>query len=148
MLSGMRATNGSWGTRADQLMRRMGVPRGLTLVEVLVAATILAIGLLGILTAFPTSYLNVVGSGAQSKAVAYARQQMEVLKNQPFTPGPAGPTALTGLASGYSGTWAIATVGGTTAPNRLARITVAVTYPTGGAGRQAQTVTLETLRAE
>jgi prepilin-type N-terminal cleavage/methylation domain-containing protein len=129
-------------------MRHLRAPRGLTLVEVLVAATILVVGLLGILTAFPTSYLNVVGSGAQSKAVAYARQQMEMLKNQPFTPGPAGPMALTGLAAGYSGTWVIAPVTGTVAPNRLARLTVAVSYNTGGAGRQAQTVTLETLRAE
>jgi prepilin-type N-terminal cleavage/methylation domain-containing protein len=124
------------------------VPRGLTLIEVLVAGTILAIGLLGILTAFPASYLDVVASGAQSKAVSYARQQMEVLKNQAFVAGPISPTNLTGLNPGYTGTWQIATVAGTTAPNRLARITVSVTYNGGGAGRQAQTMTLETLRAE
>jgi len=129
-------------------MIRTRAPRGLTLVEVLLAATILAIGLLGILTAFPTSYLDVVGSGAQSKAVSYARQQMEILKNQFFVAGPVSPTNMTGLESGYTGTWRIDPVTGTVAPNRLARITVSVTYNAGGAGRQAQTVTLETLRAE
>ena len=121
--------------------------RGLTLTEVLLAATILTIGLLGILTAFPTSYLDVVGSGAQSKAVSYARQQMEVLKNQAFNPGPVSPTNLTGLAPGYTGTWQVDPVAGTSAPNRLARVTVSVTY-NAGTGRNQQTVTLETLRAE
>jgi len=129
-------------------MRHTRAPRGLTLTEVLLAATILSIGLLGILTAFPTSYLDVVGSGAQSKAVAYARQQMEVLKNQAFNPGPLSPTNMTGLPPGYTGRWQIDPVAGTGAPNRLARVTVSVTYNAGGAGRQAQTVTLETLRAE
>lgn len=129
-------------------MIRMRAPRGLTLIEVLLAATILAIGLLGVLTAFPTSYLDVVGSGAQSKAVSYARQQMEILKNQAFNPGPVSATSMTGLESGYTGTWRIDAVSGTIAPNRLARITVAVTYRTGGAGKAPQTVTLETLRAE
>jgi hypothetical protein len=73
---------------------------------------------------------------------------MEILKNQAFNPGPVGPSTMTGLESGYTGTWRIDPVSGTVAPNRLARITVSVTYRTGGAGRQSQTVTLETLRAE
>ncbi len=60
-------------------------PLGLNVVEVLVATVILVVGLLGVLSAFPTGYLDVVGSGGQSKAMSYARQKMEELKIGPFT---------------------------------------------------------------
>jgi Tfp pilus assembly protein PilV len=133
-------------------------PKGLTLIEVLFAALVLTIGLVGILTAFSSGYINVVGSGGQSKATAYAQQSLEKLKNKPFNPGPIGDTNVTGietgytLEAGYTGVYRIDTVAGaTTPPNRLARITVTVTYSAGGGGRaggQPQQVRLETLRAE
>ncbi len=128
-------------------MKRKREPRGFTLIEVLVAVTILVIGLLMIMEAFPTSYLDVLGSGGQTKAVSFAQAQMEDLKNQAFNPGPAGPTAMTGLDPGFSGTWTITPVAGTTAPNLLVDIQVSVTYP-GKAGRAQQTVTLEAMRAQ
>jgi prepilin-type N-terminal cleavage/methylation domain-containing protein len=120
-------------------------PRGFSLVEVLLAAGILAIGLLGVMAAFPTSYLAVVGSGGQSKAGSYARQQIERLKNQPFDPGPTNGT-LAGLDPRFTGTFTITPIAGTAAPNRLVRISVTATF--GGGGDRAQAVTLETMRSE
>ncbi len=136
------------------MQRREGRdPRGLTIVEVLVAVVILVVGLLGVLSAFPTGYLDVVGSGGQSKAMSYARQKMEELKNGPFTVAGSGSDVPTlgppGNAPdvGFTRSWAITQVPGTTAPLRLARITVTVTFSGGGGGRP-QTVSLETMRAE
>ena len=117
--------------------------RGLSLIEVLAASAILAVGLLALISAFPTGYLNVVGSGGQSQATAYAKQKLEELKNQPFTPGPlAANDSLEGGA--FMRTWTITQEPGTSAPNRYVRITVTVTW----AGSRPQTVTLETMRAE
>jgi prepilin-type N-terminal cleavage/methylation domain-containing protein len=129
-------------------VKRHREARGLTLVEVLVAVVILAVGLLGIFTAFPTGYLDVVGSGGQSKAVSYARQQIEVLKNQAFTPNPPanGSDSLEGGLYGRS--WTITQVAGTVAPYRLWRVSVTVSYAGGTGDRRQQNVTLNTMRAE
>ena len=133
-------------------MKRWRVQRGLTLIEILLAVAILAIGILGVLTVFPTSYINVVGSGGQSKAASYARKQLETLKNQAF-PAVDTTVAITendvywGGERGYTGSYSIRQVSGYYAPNRLAHITVTVTYR-GRAASRNQTVTLETMRAE
>lgn len=138
-------------SRVQQRDRRD--PPGLTVVEVLVATVILTVGLLGVLSAFPTGYLDVVGSGGQSKAMSYARQKMEELKNGPFTVSGSGNDVPTlgppGNAPdvGFTRSWIITQVAGTTAPLRLARITVTVNFSGGGGGRP-QTVRLETMRAE
>ncbi len=88
---------------------------------------------------------------------AFRQQALEKLKNKPFNPGPVAETTITGieagytLETGYSGTYKIDPVAGTSAPNRLARITVTLNYSAGGGGRaggQAQQVRLETMRAE
>lgn len=139
----------------QRAMQRRGRPDppGLTVVEVLVAAVILVVGLLGVLAAFPTGYLDVVGSGGQSKSMSYARQKMEELKNGPFTVAGSGSDVPTlgppsnAPDAGFTRSWMITEVPGTTAPLRLARITVTVTFSGGGGGRP-QTVTLETMRAE
>ena len=130
-------------------MQRRRDQRGLSLVEVLVAAVILAVGLLGIMAAFPTGYIDVVQGGGQSKAASYARQQLEVLKNQPFptTLPTTGNVTLPADETAFSGTYSINLVPGTTAPNQLVRIIVSVTYSGAGGGRP-QTITLETMRAQ
>lgn len=128
--------------------------RGFTLIEVLVAAAILAVALLALVSAFPVGYVDVTTSGGQSKSTAYAQQLLEQLKNQPFPlafpvngndvpvldPGP--PPVLD---VDYTRTWAITQEPGTNPPNRLARIQVTVQYTGGG---RPQTVVLETMRAE
>ena len=120
--------------------------RGMTVAEVLVAMAILAFGLVATLGMLSVGALAVQTGGSQSKATAYARQQMESLRNQPFVPGPASgsDTPETNIAR----SWTIAAVGATTAPNRLARITVTVQVTPGNATTGFQAVTLETMRAE
>ena len=133
---------------------RHRTPPGLTLVEVLFAAVVLTIGLVGVLTAFSTGYINVVGSGGQSRATAIAQQALEKLKNQAFNPGPVNGNLTTieagyTLAAGYTGIYSIApAVGSPAVPNRLAQITVTVTYTGMAPGTGAHTVQLVTMRAE
>jgi prepilin-type N-terminal cleavage/methylation domain-containing protein len=123
--------------------------RGLTLIEVLIAAAILAVGLLALVSAFPIGYTDVTASGGQSKATAYAQQKLEELKNQPFTVGPfnncppSAPEVIAGDAA-YTRCWTIAQEPGTNPPNRLARISVTVTW----GGPRQQRVVLESMRAE
>ncbi len=124
-------------------MRRARDHQGLTLIEVLIAAAILAVGLLALLSVFPIGYVDVNVSGGQSKATAYAQQMLEQLKNQTFNPGPLNQTDTP--EPGYSRTWTIAQELGTNPPNRLARIQVTVVWTRGD---RSQTVALETMRAE
>ena len=124
-------------------MRNVLDARGMSLIEVMIASTILAVGLVSIISVFPTAYVNVDTSGERSKATAYAQQKLEELKNQPFNPGPL--TANDSLENGdFTRGWTITQEPGTNIPNRLARIAVTVTW----VGSRPQTLTLETLRAE
>ena len=123
-------------------MRRARDHQGLTLIEVLIAAAILAVGLLALLSVFPIGYVDVNVSGGQSKATAYGQQMLEQLKNQTFNPGPLNQTDTP--EPGYSRTWTIAQEPGTNPPNRLARIQVTVVWTRGD---RSQTVALETMRA-
>jgi Tfp pilus assembly protein PilV len=125
--------------------------RGVTLVEVLVAVPVLAIGILAVASALTLAHGGVVTGGGQSKATNYARQQIEMLKNRAFDAGPTGPTGPTSPTSdtpdqGVTRTWSIAPVAGTVAPNRVARILVSVSWqnPAG----TAQSIAIETMRAE
>lgn len=117
--------------------------RGFTLIEVLVAAAILAVALLALVSAFPVGYVDVTTSGGQSKSTAYAQQMLEQLKNQPFTASIAAQNDAPEV--NYTRTWSITQEPGTNPPNRLARIQVTVQYTGGG---RPQTVVLETMRAE
>jgi len=119
--------------------------RGVTLVEVLVAVPVLAIGILAVASALTLAHGGVVTGGGQSKATNYARQQIEMLKNRAFDAGPTGPTSDT-PEQGVTRTWSIAPVAGTVAPNRVARILVSVSWqnPAG----TAQSIAIETMRAE
>lgn len=128
--------------RKKEAMRKSLDNRGMSLAEVLIASAILAFGLVGLMSAFPTGYMNVVVGGGKSKATAYAQQMIEQMKNQPFNPGPVNQTDSP--EPGYTRTWTIAQEPGTSAPNRLARITVRVIWE----GSRQQTVRFETMRAE
>lgn len=136
-------------------MRAVRDHQGFTLVEVLIAATIVAVGLLALVAAFPVGYVDVSTSGGQSKATAYVQQKLEELKNQGFPADfdncPAPLTVRSVLPDvipndpDYTRCWTIAQEPGTNVPNRLTRIQVTVNW--GGGGRP-QSVTLETMRAE
>jgi Tfp pilus assembly protein PilV len=118
----------------------------MTLFEVLLAIAFIAIALLALLGLLSVGYLNVAAGGSQSKATTYARQEMEQLRNQPFNPGPANGSNIP--EPGISRAWAINPVGGTPAPNRLARITVTVTVNQTAGMAGAPSVTFETMRSE
>jgi len=58
---------------------------GFTLVEVLMAAGILLVALLGIASALPTATISLQHSGQISKAVSLAQELIEMVKNDPFS---------------------------------------------------------------
>lgn len=124
-------------------MQRAEDHQGLTLIEVLIAAAIVAVGLLAPVSAFPMGYVDLNISGGQSKVTAYALQMLAQLKNQPFSPGPFNQTDTP--EPGYTRTWTITQEPDTNPPNRLAPIQVTVLWTRGV---RSQTVTLETMRAE
>ncbi|MGH7409825.1 MAG: type IV pilus modification PilV family protein [Candidatus Methylomirabilis sp.] len=131
-------------------MRRVNDHRGLTLIEVLIAAAILAVGLLALVSTFPIGYVDVTVSGGQSRATSYAQAMMEQLKNQPFPAAfPGNGADVPDITPGvddvaYTRTWNITQEPGTNPPNRLARVSVTVTW----GGDRRQTVILESMRAE
>lgn len=61
------------------------VSRGFTVVEVVVAASILVVALLGIAAVLPVADMTLHQSGQVSKAVALAQEMVEMVKNDPFT---------------------------------------------------------------
>ena len=128
----------------NALRRTRWDERGMTLPEVLIAVAILTIGLLAVVSMLSAGFSDVVVSGGQSKATSYARQKIEELKNQAFVATLAQQTDTP--ETGVTRTWQIAAVGATAAPNRLARITVTVTWATGAS--PSQQVIVETMRAE
>ncbi|HTY79365.1 MAG TPA: hypothetical protein VMI34_16180 [Candidatus Bathyarchaeia archaeon] len=128
-------------------MRPLGADeRGLTLVEVLLAVTFLAVSLVALLTMLTQGSINVAAGGGQSKATAYARQKVEQLKNQPFAPGPI--SGVDSPETGITRSWSITPTGTTVAPNRLATIQVVVRVDRATGVLGAQNITLTTMRAE
>jgi len=114
--------------------------RGMTLLEILVAATVVCVGLLAVAVMFPTSSSNIDYGGKVSKATALAQEKVEELRNTSFAslaPGSDSP-------SGYSRSWALSDSG--SAPYRLRTVTVTVGWPSA-LGRP-NSVTLQTLIAE
>jgi hypothetical protein len=57
---------------------------GLSLVEGLVAAAIVAVAFIAISSLFPTGYSNITYGGNQTLAANYVQQKIEQLKNLPF----------------------------------------------------------------
>ena len=97
--------------------------RGFTLVEVLVAVTILVVSLLAIMTAFPVGYRDIVYGGRVSQAVALAQQKLEELKAGTFPP--VNGNATNGA---YTITWTVTSVGFGSAVSDLQKVTVTVTW--------------------
>jgi prepilin-type N-terminal cleavage/methylation domain-containing protein len=110
------------GRRGDILLRREG--RGFTLVEVLVAATILAVCLLAIITAIPVGFRNIAYAGHVSKGVALAQQKLEELKAGSFPPAGGNQTNAE-----FTISWSVTSVGFSSGPDDLRKVTVTVTWP-------------------
>ncbi len=72
----------------QQSVRRRGrrkAQRGFTLVEIIIAITLLVVGVLGVATMFGTGYKNVGDSARTTMAVTAARQMLEDIRLVPFT---------------------------------------------------------------
>ena len=129
----------------------------MTLIEVLVAMSIITIALLALLSMLSSGSLSVAAGGGESKATAYARQQVEQLRNQllcapatgPANPPPCFPTNGTDNPEpGLTRTWTITPSGVTVAPNRLWNMTVTVASTQASQTASSQNVTIQTMRAE
>lgn len=128
--------------------------RGFTVVEVLIAAAIVVVGLLALATMFPTGYSTVTKSGIQSTGLALAQQRIEFLRNQAATQtgynsisGTACPPSIT-VPAGYACTQNVVpdpTVNGATV-NGAKQVTVTVTLPSAGAPT-SQPIVLTTIIA-
>ncbi len=86
---------------------RRGGPAGagLTLAEVLIAASVLSVAILGMASAFPTALRQVSYGGQITKATALAHQMMEDIRSDPssFVVGCRSVTSCVGPAAGYGG---------------------------------------------
>lgn len=121
---------------------------GFSAVEVLIAASIVAVALLAIATMFPIGYTNVAQSGKRTTAVNLAQQRIEWARNQLYA---SVVNATESNIPGYSGYTRTTTV--TTNPDfdgdavldpdeKVKQVTVTVTTPVG------QTVTVVSLLIE
>lgn len=128
------------------MRRRRGSQAGMTLIEVMLAVTFLAVALVALLSMLAQGSFSVVAGGGQSKATAFARQMMEQLRNQPFVAGPTNGADTP--EPGITRAWSITPTGPTLPPNRLATIQVVVRVNRGAAALGAQNITLTTMRAE
>ncbi len=104
---------------------------GFSLVEVLIAAAILAVTLLSLSSMFPTGYLNVDQGGERTTAVTLAQERIEWLRNQPYVALAAG-TTTEGAIPGYTGYSRMTTIQDDNPTFGVKQVTVAVTTPAGG----------------
>ncbi len=110
--------------------------KGFSVVEVLIAAAILAVVLLAIASLFSTAYSNVGYGGRRTKAVALAKQKMEELRDGFFPPSTVGsPETVEGI---YTRSWTVMVTG---APSQVATVTVTVAWPDAGYGTKQATLT-------
>lgn len=118
--------------------------QGFTVIELLIAATILLVALLAISGMVPTAYTTVSFSGADSQALAFAQQRLEQLQQRPYSDAllSAGSHSDPDPAAGFKQRYEIVE-DPPVSPlvNGLKRLTVTVTGP---GNRQVQLLTLLT----
>ncbi len=116
----------------------MRMAKGFSLVEVLIASAILAVGLMGLASMFPTAYTNVDRSGDQTVGVTLAEQQLELLRNRSYIALAAGTTTETAIP-GYAGYTRTTTIQNDIPTTGVKQVMVTVATP---AGRNVQTMSL------
>lgn len=70
--------------RSHRTPSKLITDRGLTLVELLVATTILSVAMLGILGMFPVAHQHLRVGSDLTKATALAQRMVETLRDEPF----------------------------------------------------------------
>lgn len=113
--------------------------KGFSTVEALIAASVIAVGLLAIASMFPIAYGNVDQSGEQTVAISLALQRIELLKNQSYASLASGTTTESSIV-GYTGYTRTTTIQDNTPTTGMKQVTVTVTTPT--AGRSVQLMSL------
>jgi hypothetical protein len=113
---------------------------GFSLAELLIAGSILAVGLLGVYSMLPTAALNVGYTGTRGRGTFLAQQRIEQFRNTPFTtlallntaivpPNPPAPETATVVEGGRSFTRRAWVQVSGAAPRREAVVTVIVEWP-------------------
>ena len=99
---------------------------GFSIVEAIVAAGVIAAGILALTSLFPVSSDNLVASAGTTAAVTLGSQKIEELRNVGFPPA-GGNDTKTVEGTTYTRAYTVTLAG--TSPNRTATITVTVTWP-------------------
>jgi len=68
----------------DVSVRRMSNPPGLTLVEFLIATSIVAVAMLGVAAMFPAALRSVISGGEMTKATVLAQAMTDIIRSEPF----------------------------------------------------------------
>lgn len=111
------------------------------MLELLVASTVMSIGLVAVAKVFPSGYGTVKASGSLTEATAYAQRKMEELRTS-------ASINFGNLTSGsetqgvYTLTWTVTVTG--TSPSRYATINLTVRW----SGATASSVDLVSVVAE
>jgi len=63
---------------------RSGGPRGLTIVEFLVATSIVAFAILGVASMFPAALRTVMRGGETTKAIMLVQAMADIIRSEPF----------------------------------------------------------------
>ncbi len=120
--------------------------RGLSLVEVLVAATLVALAFIAVTSLFPTAYSNITYGGNETMAANYALQKIEQLKELSFNNIDANcSNVCQNLGNGFCRFCVLTTnVGVGTLSGDLKKVQVTVTWPNPGQYRPG-TLSVETV---
>ena len=127
---------------------RHSADRGFSLIEIVVAMGLLAVGLIGVIRLFPVGMRASSRSAVVSKAALLAWQRLEELKLRGYAAIAADPpdAPLEGSDGKYR--WAIAVApveaAGLPTENDVRAVTVTVRWPEGGQTRSTAVVTYVT----
>lgn len=130
-------------------MSRMSKRSGFTLIEQLVAATVMLVVFIAVTQAFIGIGVVNNRSNAQTQAVELMQQKLEVLRNTPYNNLPVGTTDFTtemdtfdSLKSPRTATITVTEV----TPSILKRVDISLSYTQSGRTRTVGTTTLIGLR--
>jgi type IV pilus assembly protein PilV len=123
-------------------MKRLKSESGVTLIEILIAVTILAIGLLGVAGLQVTAIKGNSHGNTISQATAIAEEQVEIIRNMDYSEVTFDPNPF--VENNVDGTIYTRTteVENNTPLTDLKRVTVTVTWSSGSKNRQVQLRTI------